>query len=132
MATTYIVEGHLGGMYLSQEDPEVIQEFCEQCGDCDWIVGEFDSEDSAENIADIATFCYVDYWVHLPMKEDVKDYPYTLPELEEMIETVEEAFSEDALRSWFNEMEFSKEVADAAIARREEYIANYSFIREAM
>lgn len=41
----HIVEGHLGGTYLSSEDPEVIESFCEQCGDSDRIVGSFPADD---------------------------------------------------------------------------------------
>ena len=45
MATTYIVEGHLGGMYISQSSPDDIEWPCSSCGDSDIIVGEFDSAD---------------------------------------------------------------------------------------
>lgn len=34
----HLVEGHLGGYYISDSDPEVIEEYCEECGDCDMIL----------------------------------------------------------------------------------------------
>lgn len=42
---TYIVQSHLGGTYLSQADPELIEAFCEQCGDCDCILAAFRAND---------------------------------------------------------------------------------------
>ncbi len=34
----YLVESHMGGYYISNQDPKKITEFCEQFGDSDWIV----------------------------------------------------------------------------------------------
>ena len=34
----YLVECHMGGHYVSSDDPEVIEEYCEQCGDHDRII----------------------------------------------------------------------------------------------
>lgn len=46
--TYYFVEGHLGEDYFEEvtDDPnqeEFIQETCDECGDNDWIEGEFDT-----------------------------------------------------------------------------------------
>lgn len=132
MATTYIVSGHLGGMYLSQGNPDDIQEFCEQCGDCDWIVGEFDTEDAVGDIANKAVLCYANNWMFLPEEADLKEYSYTLPELQDMWEEVEEAFSEKELSEWFENMKFADDVTAYVLAHRNDYISEYSFIKEAM
>lgn len=34
----HLVEGHLGGYYISNQDPEIITEYCDTCGDSDWIL----------------------------------------------------------------------------------------------
>ena len=34
----YLVESHMGGHYVSNSDPEIIEEYCEQCGDHDRII----------------------------------------------------------------------------------------------
>ena len=34
----HLVESHMGGYYISDADPEIITEYCESCGDHDWIL----------------------------------------------------------------------------------------------
>ena len=34
----YLVESHMGGHYVSNCDPEIIEAYCEQCGDYDRII----------------------------------------------------------------------------------------------
>ena len=34
----YLVESHMGGHYVSNCDPEIIESYCEQCGDYDRII----------------------------------------------------------------------------------------------
>lgn len=34
----YLVESHMGGHYISNCDPEIIETYCEQCGDHDCII----------------------------------------------------------------------------------------------
>lgn len=54
--TYYLVEGHLGEDYFEKvtDDPNqeyFIQETCDECGDSDWIEGEFDTyEDGLKTI----------------------------------------------------------------------------------
>lgn len=48
--TYYFVEGHLGGDYFEKVtgDPnqeDFIQEMCDECGDSDWIEGEFNTRE---------------------------------------------------------------------------------------
>ena len=40
----YLVEGHLGGYYISNSDPEIIEAYCETCGDSDRILTSWDYE----------------------------------------------------------------------------------------
>ena len=51
----YLVEGHLGGDYIKKvtDDPyqeDDIQEICDECGDNDWIVGEFSTYEEGINL----------------------------------------------------------------------------------
>ena len=34
----YLVESHLGGYYVSNSDPDIIEKYCDECGDHDWII----------------------------------------------------------------------------------------------
>ena len=34
----HLVESHLGGYYISNSDPEIIEAYCDQCGDSDRII----------------------------------------------------------------------------------------------
>ena len=34
----HLVEGHIGGYYISCEDSSLIEAYCEQCGDYDRIM----------------------------------------------------------------------------------------------
>ena len=38
----YLVESHMGGYYVSNSDPDIIEAFCEQCGDHDNIILSFE------------------------------------------------------------------------------------------
>ena len=46
----YLVSGHLGGLYTSTDSPEYIMQICETCGDCDWIVAEWEEGNIEEEI----------------------------------------------------------------------------------
>lgn len=71
MATTYIVEGHLGGMYISQSSPDDIEWPCSSCGDSDIIVDEFDSTDENDVVrALIEAFRDTIAWVDLDIRDE--------------------------------------------------------------
>ena len=40
---SYLYEGHMGGLYTSDYyiDPDEL--YCEQCGDSDWLLGEYET-----------------------------------------------------------------------------------------
>ena len=41
-----VIESHLGGYYVvNSNEVEGCLEICEQCGDCDWDIMSFDTED---------------------------------------------------------------------------------------
>lgn len=44
----HLVESHMGGIYISDLDPEVITEYCEECCDNDWIVSSWDKNNEQE------------------------------------------------------------------------------------
>lgn len=47
----HIVESHLGGIYVSQDDVSDIESACPQCGGRDRVLGSYDPHDAASHIA---------------------------------------------------------------------------------
>lgn len=47
----HVVESHLGGIYVSQDDVSDIESVCPQCGDSDRVLGSYDPHDAASRIA---------------------------------------------------------------------------------
>ncbi len=45
----YLVESHLGGIYVSSQDKEIITSICEECGDSDTIIASWTNEEEKEN-----------------------------------------------------------------------------------
>lgn len=43
----YIYEGHMGGLYVSDDDLDYDDLYCEICGDCDTLIGEADTREEA-------------------------------------------------------------------------------------
>lgn len=41
----HLVEGHLGSYYISDDDPEFIEQYCETCGDSDTILISWNQEE---------------------------------------------------------------------------------------
>jgi hypothetical protein len=39
----YLYEGHLGGIYVSDDELDYDTLYCEQCGDSDWLIGPFET-----------------------------------------------------------------------------------------
>lgn len=39
----YLYESHMGGLYTSENELDYEYLYCEQCGDSDWLIGEFDT-----------------------------------------------------------------------------------------
>lgn len=47
----HVVESHLSGFYVSQDDVSDIESVCPQCGDSDRVLGSYDPHDAASRIA---------------------------------------------------------------------------------
>lgn len=62
VSRVYVVESHLGGTYLSDAEPEVIEEVCSSCGDSDWIIGSFESGDEDSAVVALAEAYCRDLW----------------------------------------------------------------------
>ena len=43
----YIYEGHMGGLYTSDEPLDCEDLYCEECGDSDWLIGYADTREEA-------------------------------------------------------------------------------------
>ena len=39
----YLYQGHIGGLYTSDEQLDYDRLYCEQCGDSDWFLGAFET-----------------------------------------------------------------------------------------
>ena len=39
----YLYEGHLGDIYITDEQLDYDSLYCEQCGDSDWLIGTFET-----------------------------------------------------------------------------------------
>jgi hypothetical protein len=45
----YVYQDHLyGTAYISTSELEYEESYCEQCGDSDWLLNNFDTEEEAE------------------------------------------------------------------------------------
>lgn len=50
---TYVYESHMGGLYTSNEEIPFEDLFCEECGDSDGFVTNFDKEAEDFNVLDL-------------------------------------------------------------------------------
>ena len=61
----YIYQGHLGGLYTSDEPLDYDDLYCEECGDSDWLIGYAETREEAWNLlkddTDIDGSCGWDY-----------------------------------------------------------------------
>ena len=39
----YLYQGHMGGLYTSDEPRDYDSLYCDQCGDSDWLLGAFET-----------------------------------------------------------------------------------------
>lgn len=39
----YLYESHMGGLYTNENELNYENLYCEQCGDSDWLIGEFNT-----------------------------------------------------------------------------------------
>lgn len=46
----YIYEGHLGSLYVSEENLTWEDTYCEICGDSDWFIGYASTKEEAWNL----------------------------------------------------------------------------------
>ena len=46
----YIYEGHLGGLYTTEEQLEYEDLYCEECGDSDTLIGYAETKEEAWNL----------------------------------------------------------------------------------
>ena len=59
----YLYESHLGGLYTSDDYIDIDELHCEECGDSDWLLGQFDSIEEFWNlIEDQVDICGESYY----------------------------------------------------------------------
>lgn len=46
----YIYEGHLGGLFISEEELDWKDTYCEICGDSDWLLGFATTKEEAWDV----------------------------------------------------------------------------------
>ena len=72
---TYVYSSHLGGLYCSDEELDWDDLYCEQCGDSDWFIGEFDSaKDVLAYMADDIDVDNSGGWILEMLLEDLKSF----------------------------------------------------------
>lgn len=74
----YIYEGHLGSLYISICELDFDELYCEECGDCDWLVGYAETREEAlkllNDITDIDGSGGYDYdYIQEFLKENWED-----------------------------------------------------------
>lgn len=43
----YIYESHMGGLYTDEDYLDYDTLYCEECGDCDWYIGQAETQEEA-------------------------------------------------------------------------------------
>lgn len=92
----YLVEGHLGGYYVSCSDPEIIEEYCEQCGDHDRIILSWEEDKQLETL--------LEYFSNIKMSQEQLEIckSESLTTKEELIDSLMWSYDDD--RYLINEM----------------------------
>ena len=67
----HLVESHMGGYYISNNEPEVIMETCEECFDNDWILISYEEGKRFEALTEYFSTLKMDKEYLL---ENCKDY----------------------------------------------------------
>lgn len=101
----HIVESHLGGTYLSSADLEVIESFCERCGDSDCIVGSFPADDAKAAFVAITAAYTKD--LRLEVSAYSQDDQLDPQFVEYAQEEIDDLCSADALTSYFDMLDVS-------------------------
>ena len=50
MELKHVYASHLGGYFTTGERLTFEEKHCEQCGDCDWYLGQAETEEEAEKL----------------------------------------------------------------------------------
>lgn len=46
----YIYKSHMGGLFVSDDELDYEQTYCETCGDSDWLIGYAETREEAGNL----------------------------------------------------------------------------------
>lgn len=57
----YLVESHMGGYYISNSDPIIIEAYCEQCGDYDHIILSWEESKKIESLLEYFSNIKISY-----------------------------------------------------------------------
>lgn len=85
----YLVESHMGGHYISNSDPEIIEEYCERCGDSDTIILSWEEGKKIETLLDYFSGVKIPYEQLERYKKD------SILTKEELIDNLSWAYDED-------------------------------------
>lgn len=71
----HLVQSHMGGYYISEGDEELIESFCETCGDRDIILTSWDNEEENARVYALASyFRYEGVQTEEQFLSRIKDY----------------------------------------------------------
>jgi len=100
----HLVESHMGGRYISNLDPDIIEEYCEQCGDSDRIMLSWEEGKMMETL--------ISHFSSLKMSQEKleADKNDDLASIEELTDSLTYAFDED--RYLINELFGDKSITE--------------------
>lgn len=128
MTTTYIVESHRSGMYISQSSPDDIEWECPSCGDSDIIVGEFDSADE-EDVTQALIKAFRDSvaWVDFDVrnKNDASN-----ENVERVHEEIDDTFSDESIDHYLDMLDAKFYDFSGLSYKDEDYVAKRREILE--
>ena len=92
----HLVEGHLGSYYISDNDPEFIEQYCETCGDSDTILTSWNPEEENARVNALLRYFMAN---NMNTKEDIYN----------KVSFFSEWFNDDIIISLLNEIEDNNE-----------------------
>ncbi len=85
MTDVYIVENHLGGLYLTTCCREDIEQPCPQCGDWDTVLDRFEKGD-AKSARRALSSVFVDSWLECPLCDFLLGDPEEVAEIKRKLD----------------------------------------------
>ena len=106
----HLVESHLGGYYISNSDPEYIEQYCEACGDSDRIITSWDPYEEKGRLNGLLKHFMIDV---LNSKKDIDN------RVELISDDITE--KEEIIQALLNDINYNKEEIETILYNLFEY-----------